>query len=475
MRRVLTCIAIAVLAWAPHVHGQANKTRGRGTAAVINVPAAAGGGPNILGNPGINTIAADVHTATIAGGGRTGFTTGVTGIGNLIIGGRPASNASYSFIGGGYDNRNDMQAGTICGGAHHFLDSTNGSDHGFIGGGSLHVIDATGPYNAIAGGTGNHIGGAAQRAFIGGGQTNTITIQGAVIAGGNNNTAGGDSSAIGGGSSNLSDVNATAATISGGTQNQITGAGAIYGTISGGTQNAVTGVSYGSVGGGVSNSVTGQFGVVSGGTTNTASGAQSVVGGGSTNIASGTRTAVLSGANNTASGGDSATVINGQQNSATGAYCTVSGLRGTCTQYGQHTIANGFFAVAGDAQAWDLVMRATTTDATSTSLTLDGSTQLGLPQDNSTYVFRALVVGRRTDAGDNAGFEVRGVIKRDVGAATTAIVGTVTTTALGASDATWGSTAIADTTNGRLTIRVNGAVGKSVRWLAHVRVAAVAQ
>lgn len=424
------------------------------------------GTKNIVRGSAANSVAADVGGSTVAGGGSTSKPN--------RIGTAAGSNASVATIGGGYDNTNNMLAGTISGGAHHVLDGSAGGDHAAIAGGSLNSITTSGHYASIGAGTANTISGTGDGARIGGGTTNTASNSGAVIGGGSLNVNAGNSATIAGGSSNQCDANATGGSIGGGSQNQITGTGDTYGTISGGTQNHITGNSYGSVGGGLSNTVTGQFGVVDGGTTNTASGSQAVVGGGSTNVASGTRTAVLSGANNTAQTGDSACVINGQQNTASGAYATVRGLRGTAANYGQHTIAGGFFAVAGDAQTWDAAMRATTTDATVTSLTLDGAVQISIP-DNTSFAFRATIVGRRTDASDNAAYEVKGLIKRDVGVATTAIVGAVATTVIAESDATWDATAIADTTNGRLTVRVTGAAAKTIRWVAHMRVASVSQ
>jgi hypothetical protein len=432
----------------------------------VVAPSDTAGARNLVANPDQNSIASDVRSSSIAGGGQVGFP---QRIGSVV-----GSNASYATIGGGYDNVNNMLAGTICGGAHHFLDSSGGAarDHGTIVGGSWHTI-AAGPYNFIGGGTSNEIIGSATRATIAGGQDNSAQGPGVFIGGGSLNTAVGDSSVIAGGSQNDIDSTGLGSTIGGGTQNKIAGTGATYGTIAGGTQNNITAAAYASVGGGLNNDATANYASIGGGTANVASGQFARIGGGSSNTASSTRACVLSGSSNTASTGDSACVINGQQNTASGDYSTVRGLRGSAAFWGQHVISNGYFAAIGDAQAWETVLRASTTDATSTSLTLNGASQIVIP-DNTTWAFDILITARRTDAADRAGYRVTGVIARDVGAATTAVYG-VTTTVLYESDATWDATAIADTVNGRLTVRGTGAVGKSIRCVAHVRVASVTQ
>ena len=122
-----------------------------------------------------------------------------------------------------------------------------------------------------------------------------------------------------------------------------------------------------------------------------------------------------------------------------------------------------------------LTARAVMTPATSTvtNLYLDGtsSNPIALPS-NTSWVFRAEVVGRTTDAGtgdeESGAYTITGLIERDNAAADTRIVGSVTTTVIAEDDAAWDATATADTTNGALTITVTGNNETTIRWVATV-------
>jgi len=139
--------------------------------------------------------------------------------------------------------------------------------------------------------------------------------------------------------------------------------------------------------------------------------------------------------------------------------------------WGQKAYANGSFATAGDAQRGVYILRATTTNNTSTELFLDGagsSQRLVLP-NNSCFTFSALITARRTDAtGGGAGYKLEGVIKRDGTAASTVLVGTPAKTILGETDAAWDVAVTADTTNGSIRIAVTGQNAKTIRWVATV-------
>jgi len=116
------------------------------------------------------------------------------------------------------------------------------------------------------------------------------------------------------------------------------------------------------------------------------------------------------------------------------------------------------------------VLSNATTDATVTELFVngDGSTQLDLP-DDTTWLFRVSVVGRRTDANDeSAGYTFEGVIDRNVGVATTAIAGAVTKTTLAEDNGPWEADVDADISGGALRIRVTGEAAKNVSWVAKI-------
>lgn len=87
---------------------------------------------------------------------------------------------------------------------------------------------------------------------------------------------------------------------------------------------------------------------------------------------------------------------------------------------------------------------------------------------DATYTFTGLVTARRTDAdNESAGWEIKGVIDNNAG--TTALVGSVTVTALGDDSAgTWLVAVEADNTNDALVIKVTGENSKTIRWGATV-------
>jgi len=86
--------------------------------------------------------------------------------------------------------------------------------------------------------------------------------------------------------------------------------------------------------------------------------------------------------------------------------------------------------------------------------------------------FSILIAARRTDAtGGGAGYEIKGVIKKDSTAGSTTIVGTRTRNILGETNSPWNADVSADTSNGSLNITVTtGLLGgtPTVRWVATV-------
>ncbi|MDO9711035.1 hypothetical protein [Paracraurococcus lichenis] len=92
---------------------------------------------------------------------------------------------------------------------------------------------------------------------------------------------------------------------------------------------------------------------------------------------------------------------------------------------------------------------------------------------NSCWFFKAYAVAHRTDSkGDRMAWEYVGCIKRDATAATTALIGAVTTVnTFNTGSLTWIITWDADTTNGALRARVTGESAKTIQW--HIRVDAI--
>lgn len=127
-----------------------------------------------------NVISGTVTTGTIA----AGYANGITG-------------ASYTFIGGGFDNQITGAYGTITGGGSNRAYS----DKATIGGGESNVAGVSGQTTAnshatVVGGKSNTASG--QYAFVGGGLSNTVSGKSSSVVGGENNVASGWYATIGG-------------------------------------------------------------------------------------------------------------------------------------------------------------------------------------------------------------------------------------------------------------------------------------
>ena len=118
------------------------------------------------------------------------------------------------------------------------------------------------------------------------------------------------------------------------------------------------------------------------------------------------------------------------------------------------------------AVSWD----GTTVDATPTDLFLDesGVERFDLP-DHSTHAFEILVVARDVATDASASWRAEGAVKRGVGAASVAFVGSVSVTLIGRDLPAFALArfdVVADILTGALTLRVTGAVGTTIDWQA---------
>jgi len=173
---------------------------------------------------------------------------------------------------------------------------------------------------------------------------------------------------------------------------------------------------------------------------------------------------VASGTNSIALGEGATTISTATDSLAIGLY-SVARTQGGVVQ------ASGRFSTNGDAQAGRYLLRATTIDATTTELFINGTAggvRLVL-QDNSTWTFKVTVTGHRTDVGDgHAGYTASGVIYRGTGVASTTIQGSVNKVVLAESNPAWDINISADAANGSLKVTVKGEAGKQIRWVALV-------
>lgn len=249
--------------------------------------------------------------------------------------------------------------------------------------------------------------------------------------------------------------------VAGGEDNTATAQSA---TVGGGFQNTVS-QQQGTIAGGGSNTVNGGEGAVGGGSNNTAA-QQAAVAGGQGNTASGNLSSVLGGNVNTASGVGAA-VLGGDHNTASAEYSAAMGAHAVASHKGELAHAHTRFAAYGDAQQSRITFRGSTSNNTQTEIFIDGSSlRYTIPSD-TTWVFQILIVARRTDAdNESAGYQVLGVIDNNAG--TTALVGSITKTAIAEDNAGWDVDVQADNANDALVIKVTGENTKTIYWVAGV-------
>ena len=220
--------------------------------------------------------------------------------------------------------------------------------------------------------------------------------------------------------------------------------------------------------------------------------------GAASNVASGAYSALLAGRNNTVSGGYSAILagsdctVAGSYSVACGSYATaagdlaaafgqaraatnyshVSGLS-TANAFGAVGFGSSYVSTVGDTQAMSYHAANSTTNTTPTELYLDGAaaTQRLVIPSNSTWVFEALVIGKKTSSSEFTGWKFFGVITRPTNEASTAIVGSITKESVGSANLDFDIDA--DTTNGSLKLLATGIGGGTVRWSALVRTAEI--
>lgn len=187
---------------------------------------------------------------------------------------------------------------------------------------------------------------------------------------------------------------------------------------------------------------------------------------GTSNGATGVNGVAL-GSGNTASGLNSFAA--GGSNIAGGTGSTATGLgSSTGSIAGRRSHSSGIFATIGDSQYSHWELKAATTNATPTALTMAAlaasATSRVLLPNNTSFVFSGILVGKQQGSTNSAAWEIKGLITRGTTAASTVIIGTPTITAIDNSIG-WGTPTItADTTNGCLIISVIGVAATNIRW-----------
>lgn len=351
----------------------------------------------------------------------------------------------------------------------HFSHAPSGVGTVHVSGGSTNYENVVGGNTANVNTATSNLEGAAELTgqngnwvFIPTGYDNVVNGWACVVNGFHQKVATDAShGTISGGSLHVIDTGVDYGTIAGGTGNHLTGDNA---TISGGQGN--TAFTQANIAGGLNNNATGNSATIGGGLTNTASNQSATVAGGFSGVASGNSSTVGGGQANTASG-QGATVPGGRENVAATPYSVALGRQAVTSDNGEMSIGAGVFAVAGDAQANKWVTKRATTDATASDMQCEGGLPPTIP-NGTTWAFRALVVARRTDVdGENAAWEVKGLMKRDAGN-TAALVGTPTVTQIAANAGNTWTLTIGAYSVGTLRFIVTGEAAKAIRWVANI-------
>jgi len=175
----------------------------------------------------------------------------------------------------------------------------------------------------------------------------------------------------------------------------------------------------------------------------------------------------------TATGTNAVAIGNGATASTTNSMG--SGANATPEWVTEHDMGASYFATRGDSRMSFSVATCQTTNATVTEIGFNTSsgapTAFIVPAINSTYFFEVIVTARRTDVtGSRYCEKLEFVFDKGATSATAAIVGNPLTTVIARDPGLpWTVAISADATNGRPAIKVAGATGATIRWVAQIR------
>ena len=165
----------------------------------------------------------------------------------------------------------------------------------------------------------------------------------------------------------------------------------------------------------------------------------------------------------------------GYDTQSTALHSTAIGTSSRNSINGSFKFAGGQHQVGGDSQRGIYPLLAETTDGTSTTLVTyhnnsavpSTDNQIILP-NNSAYSFQGTIVARQkaSEGTAVAAWKVDGLIRREGSASTTVVVNSSTTVI--DNTPAWDMFMTEDTTNGGLSIIVEGAAATNIRWLATI-------
>lgn len=199
-----------------------------------------------------------------------------------------------------------------------------------------------------------------------------------------------------------------------------------------------------------------------------------------TQVASGVNS-FIAGKENTASGNSSVAMNNGNtvtgansfainQSNESNAINTFSHGRET-----NNTIKNarafgpGKISTVGDCQSYEIPLKASTTDATATTMSTDTDTTLIETLNDTAYLIVAHVVGRSTTTNKSCAYIVKAAAVQAANPATLIISGLTVETLL-EDDAALDITIVANTVSGSINIQVTGLVAESFNWSGYANI-----
>lgn len=164
-------------------------------------------------------------------------------------------------------------------------------------------------------------------------------------------------------------------------------------------------------------------------------------------------------------------LVTGKSNANTGLYAAVHGIDASNAHRQALVIGATKFAAAGDAQIETVPATASTTNATQTTMLVNG-TNLVIPAD-TTWGFTVYVTARSDESDGNvsARWIIEGILERDESNNT--VIHITTPTEIYSGFSTAAVTAEADDTNEALAIKVTGEAATNIRWIATVNISQV--
>ena len=154
----------------------------------------------------------------------------------------------------------------------------------------------------------------------------------------------------------------------------------------------------------------------------------------------------------------------GQGNTASGSFGSADGNYAYSRTVSQQTFASGKFATLGDAQTSVIAMHKITTDATTSTIGVSGSSTSHALLPNQSVAFSVMVVARDTTGTDTSAWKVEGMARRGATGSTVIVNPIVTVLGQDTGASTW-TLAVTGDSNGGLNIRATGIVGKTIKWV----------